>query len=226
MEIVEHLGVKLPVNPQFVSPQIAEFIRAGRYETREGKLLDKIIEPGDRILELGGGLGFISTLAAKRPEVEAILVYEGNPKLKEAITQTHKLNGVSNVEIRTGVVFADDSEKSVPFYVRSQFWGSSLEKREGETAADAVNIPVTSMRDVIAEFKPTMIVCDIEGGEASLFDGSALPGVRRVMLEVHQQHIGRNSMAKLFANMAKAGFHYDQDNSVGAVVLFCSVVLP
>lgn len=226
MEIIEHLGVKLPIVPDAVSPQIAEFIRAGRYETREGKLLDKIIEPGERILELGGGLGFISTLAAKRPEVEGVLVYEGNPKLKDVIAETHRLNEVSGVEVRTGVVFADDSEKSVPFYVRSQFWGSSLEKREGETGATTVNIPVSAIRDVIAEFKPTMIVCDIEGGEAALFDGSALPGVRKIMMEVHQQHIGRNAMAKLFANMAKAGFHYDQDNSVGAVVLFCSVVLP
>lgn len=226
MEIVEHLGIKIPLDPKVVSPEIAGFIKNGRYETREGRLLDKIIEPHDRILELGGGLGFISAIAAKNTNVEAILCYEGNPKLKDAIAETHRLNGVSRVQVRTGVVFSNDDEKTIPFYVRKQFWGSSLAKKEGETGVEIIQIPVTSLRDVIAEFRPTTIVCDIEGGEVDLFDGSAMPGVKKIMLEVHQQNIGRNGMAKLFANMTKSGFHYDQDHSVGAVILFSSIVLP
>jgi FkbM family methyltransferase len=220
MELVEHLGIKIPIDPSIVPDNIAEFIRNGRYETREGRLLQKTIEPGDRVLELGGGLGFISAIAGKNANVEQVLVFEANPILMPAIQRTHDENGVTGVDVRNGVVFSNPDVERVPFFVRKQFWGSSLVQRDGESEADAVEIPVRAMADVIQEFQPSMIVMDIEGGEASLFDGSDLPGVQKIMMEVHQQHIGGKAMADLFCHLAQSGFHYDQNDSAGAVILF------
>ncbi|AEG08389.1 FkbM family methyltransferase [Sinorhizobium meliloti] len=219
-EYVEHLGVKIAVPAAAVSDTVLKFMQEGRYESREGKILNKIIEDGERILELGGGLGFISTIAAKNQKTKAVRTYEANPALKDVIAQTHKLNGVKNVEVETAVLVREARVEHVPFYVRKDFWGSSLAKRVGETTAKEVMVPVKELSWVLGEFRPTMIVCDIEGGEADLFDGRSLPGVTKVLVEVHQPMIGPKGMQSVFDGFSRSGFFYDQDFSSGGVILF------
>lgn len=219
-EYVEHLGIKIPVPEEAVSDTVLKFLKEGRYESREGKVLSQIIEEGERILELGGGLGFISTIAAKNQKTVAVLTYEANPALGDVIALTHQLNGVTGVEVRTGVLVREARQQSVPFYVRRDFWGSSLSKKDGETGVKEVMVPVHELSWVVGEFKPTMIVCDIEGGEAALFDGRALPGVNKVLVELHQPVIGPAGMKAVFEGFSESGFYYDQDFSSGGVVLF------
>lgn len=203
-----------------VSDTVLKFMKEGRYESREGKILNQIIEEGERVLELGGGVGFISAIAAKNPKTVAVRTYEANPHLSEVIAATHKLNSVTNVEIKTGVLVREARKSTVPFYLRKDFWGSSLRRRDGETTANEVMVPVYELSWVIGEFRPTMIVCDIEGGEADLFDGRSLPGVTKVLVELHQPVIGPNGMKAIFDGFSQSGFYYDQDFSSGGVVLF------
>lgn len=219
-EYIEHLGVKIAVPEAAVSETVLRFMREGRYESREGKILNKIIEDRERVLELGGGLGFISTIAALNKKTEAVLTYEANPDLAEVISATHRLNSVANVDVRTGVLMRGAAQDKVPFYVRKDFWGSSLSRKEGETNAREVHVPVYDLADVIYDFRPTMIVCDIEGGEATIFDGMPMPPVKRILVEVHQPVIGPSGMKAVFDGLSKSGFYYDQDYSMGGVVLF------
>lgn len=219
-EYVEHLGVKIAVPVSAVSDTVLSFLKQGRYESREGKILAKIIDEGERILELGGGLGFISTIAAQNSKTKAVRVYEANPGLKPVIAETHRLNGVTGVEVETAVLVRECREESVPFYIRKDFWGSSLSRREGEVSVKEVQVPTRELSWVIGEFRPSMIVCDIEGGEADLFDGRALPGVSKVLVEVHQPVIGPGGMKAVFDGFSRAGFFYDQDFSSGGVILF------
>lgn len=219
-EYVEHLGIKISVPETAVSDTVLKFMREGRYESREGKILNQIIDDGERVLELGGGLGFISTIAAKNKKTAAVRTYEANPNLAEVIAATHGLNSVTDVEVRTGVLVREARHESVPFYLRRDFWGSSLARKAGETNVQEVMVPVHELSWVIGEFRPTMIVCDIEGGEADLFDGRALPGVNKVLVELHQPVIGPKGMKTVFDGFSQAGFYYDQDFSSGGVVLF------
>ncbi len=219
-DFIEHLGVKIPVPKETVSDTVLKFLKEGRYESREGKILDLIIEDGDRILELGGGLGFISTIAARNKKTEAVMTYEANPALASVIAKTHELNSVTNVEVRTGVLVREARQEYIPFYVRKDFWGSSLAKKDGETNAKEVLVPVNELSWVLGAFCPTMIVCDIEGGEAALFDGRSLPGVKKVLVELHQSVIGPSGMKSVFDSFSQSGFYYDQDYSSGGVVLF------
>jgi FkbM family methyltransferase len=219
-EFVEHLGVKISVPEAAVSDTVLKFMREGRYESREGKVLNQIIEDGDRILELGGGLGFISTIAAQNKKTAAVRTYEANPDLAPIIEATHRLNGVSNVEVKTGVLMRDSEQESIPFYVRKDFWGSSLSRKEGETNVKEVMVPVFDLYDVVREFRPSMIVCDIEGGEAHVFDGMPLRTVKKVLIELHQGVIGATGIKAVFEGFSRSGFYYDQNYSMGGVVLF------
>jgi hypothetical protein len=68
-----------------------------------------------------------------------------------------------------------------------------------------------------------MLVVDIEGGELDLFERVNLRGVNKIMIEVHQQVIGRRGMLRLFNALAAQGFHYDQWHSSRNVVTFTHV---
>ncbi|MDQ3560192.1 MAG: hypothetical protein M3453_13610, partial [Pseudomonadota bacterium] len=55
-------------------------LREGSYEKGEAVQISKIVQPGERIVEIGGGIGFISSLAARQGTVEVcdlLLVSQG-----------------------------------------------------------------------------------------------------------------------------------------------------
>ncbi len=50
---------------------------------------------------------------------------------------------------------------------------------------------VRSFNAEVESFRPTMVICDIEGGELDLFMHANLSGVKKVYMEIHQRVLGR-----------------------------------
>lgn len=71
-----------------------DVLRSGSYEQAEVRQIPRIIQPGERIVELGGGVGFLAVTAAKEAKAEAIAVYEANPKLIPLIERNKSLSKV------------------------------------------------------------------------------------------------------------------------------------
>lgn len=224
MERIVYHGIELALDPSFMSPKMLEVIRGGRYERQEARQLGRIIQPAETILEIGAGIGFISALAAQNPLTKSIVSYEANPALIPAITETLTRNvGPQGGKwaVRNSVLMNGATPETLDFYVHRDFWASSLER-----VADfdrIVKVKVESFSSVIASVRPTLIVCDIEGGELDLFRNADLSGVKKVFLEVHQKTLGRRGMKELFEFFHARGFHYDQAHSEGAVVLFSHI---
>jgi hypothetical protein len=103
--------------------------------------------------------------------------------------------------------------------VHTNFWGSSLELKAGRFIATE-QVQVFQFNEVCREFRPTFIVCDIEGGEAHLFDNANLTGVTRVLLEIHSSIMGNDGVRNLFDRMSEKGFCYDENHSCGRIILF------
>ena len=57
---------RFPLDPAVITPAIREAILAGRFEAEEASQIPQIVRPGDRVLEIGAGIGFISTLLVAR----------------------------------------------------------------------------------------------------------------------------------------------------------------
>lgn len=221
-KIITHKGVRLPIDPAIMSKNIIEAIEKGRYEHKESAELERMIELGERILELGAGLGFISTLCKRNIKTEAVRSFEANPLLIPVIRQVHALNGVSGIEVENAVLLNARGDATVPFYVRRDFWASSLSPKPFGYEK-VIDVPVRSFNAEIESFRPTMIICDIEGGELDLFLNANLTGVRKVYIEVHQNVLGRRGIKTLFDAFSARNFHYDQWHSSGGVVLFSSL---
>jgi FkbM family methyltransferase len=202
-ETIETEGVLIPFLPEIITPSIEGPIRKGKYERGEAKALQAILRPGDRVLELGAGVGLLSTLAARCPGVEAVTAVEANPELVPLIRETWRINGVGNGTLVNGVVTVDGGGKTA-FYLRRDFWASSMEAAS-RPYERRVKVPRIAIGDLLAEARPTVISCDLEGGEAGLFDAVDLSGVRAIVMELHPKVYGPEGVRAITDRLEGAG---------------------
>lgn len=214
--------IRIPLLKDIISPNLEKAIVNNTYESGEHKELQRIIQKGENILEIGAGIGYISALCRKNPKVNQITIFEANPQLIDFIKLVHKTNEIKNVTVKHGVLLNNCYDKYIDFYLRKDFWASSLSKEKfGHNKV--VKVPVYSFNKAINDVKPSMIICDIEGGELNLFKNSDLTGVKKIYLELHQKLLGRKGMIDIFKILSDRGFHYDQWHSHNGVVLFSHI---
>jgi FkbM family methyltransferase len=187
-EIITTSGVKIPFVPAIITPKIERPMRNNRYEGGECANLRRLLRPGDRVLELGAGVGLLSTVAGLVPGIESVTTIEANPDLIPLIRETHRLNGVTCVDLRNGVAAAEDGPE-IDFYLRPDFWASSMEP-DSRAFTRKVTLRRWGLRELVEEIRPTVIVCDIEGGEMGLFDAADLSSVRAMVVEFHPKVYG------------------------------------
>jgi FkbM family methyltransferase len=208
-----------------MSEYMMKVIREKRYESQEARQLQRIIQENEVVLEIGAGIGFMASLIANNPLTKRVVSYEANSSLIPIIRDTVKSNTGKNYskwDLRHAVLATGYKDQSdLDFFVHRDFWASSL-----SPIADAVRVEkvtIESFNDVITNVRPTLIVCDIEGGELELFKNADLSGVKKVYLEVHQKILGRRGVRALFECFHSRDFSYDPHHSESSVVLFSHV---
>ncbi len=214
--------IKVAVADDVVSEVIQKKIKDARYERHEANIIQKIVSDGDILLELGAGVGVISTLAWLTGKVKAVHCFEADPRLKRLIEATHAQNGVAST-VYTEILSNDEAQiagGSIDFHIREDFYGSSLNSAIGREIKQTVPIPVKAIQKAINDVRPTIIACDIEGGELGLFDGLEMPSVQKVMVETHVAAFKGEGMRQLFHEFHRADFYYDPANSYREVVVF------
>lgn len=195
---VNLVGVRVPLrDPNIVGP-VREAIIDGHYELDDARALRALAEPGDIILEIGSGIGFISALAAKLTSSEQVFTYEANPDLRATILRLHNLNGVSP-HLTIGPVGAENG------YVRISagqlFWDTRV-KSSGETAVRAF-----SFVDIASRIQPTLLLLDCEGSEQEILTTAALPqSIRKLILELHPAMIGEENCERILTTLETQGF--------------------
>jgi FkbM family methyltransferase len=210
-------GVTIPDDPAIITPSIRRAIASGLFEAEEAYAVPRIVRPGDVVLEVGAGIGFISTLLARERAVRRVIAVEANPRLIGYMAELHALNGVAVT--RRNAVLSNTPLPSMTFFLRRDFWMSSLMPGPNPFVG-TVEVPTMSLNAVLRKERVSLIVCDIEGAETFLFDGADLSRVDRVFLELHDHVTGLKGVAAVFGALATAGFAYDPRHSTRACVLF------
>ncbi|MCU0908049.1 MAG: FkbM family methyltransferase [Rhodobacteraceae bacterium] len=219
--ILESRGLRFPLDRTILRLQTRRNLRAGTYEAKETAAVLATVTPGDRVLELGAGIGYMSALMARHIGPAAITCVEANPRLIPYIARVHALSGVTGIRVLHGMLGA--AAGTAPFYVRTDFIGASADDFTGrgkDTPSTRHDVPVLAAADVLADLRPTVLVCDIEGAEATVLPLMDLSGLRAAILELHPQWVGAAGIAAVFAAMARAGLHYFPRTSQGKVVTF------
>lgn len=202
--LVEIDGIKLKIDDYFSQP-IKKNIYQGYYENGELNIIKSQLLPDDIVMEIGAGIGFISTYCAKQIGSERVFAYEANPDLEERLRNTYQLNKVSPA-LEMCLVENKIGERT--FYIEKNFWSSSIIPRSQD--AKAITLPVKSFNEEIQRHNPTFLIIDIEGGEFELFKNADFFNVKKIMLELHNQVIGEEKVKFVKDRLLEAGFKMNE----------------
>jgi FkbM family methyltransferase len=215
-------GIKLAYDEDIVSPTLVERIARGRYERYEGRFSRQFVVDGDRVIELGAGLGFLSALLMSTIKVDDYQLVEADPRLAEVISRTHQLNDIAGpCTIRSCVATCDPellSRGEVPFHIGEAFCTSSL--LGAKKPIQTVTVPVVSLPEMISEHRSNVLIADIEGSEAGVFNGTPLGSIERILMEIHPHRIRDDGVRRIFRDLDELGFVYDINVSAGRVLGF------
>jgi len=180
-------------------------IRDGTYEGPEAEMLIKHLEKDDVVLELGGGIGFMSAVAAVRLKSQAVTIVEADPRMLDIIRVTHDLNGTF-ARVKWGAVSDGNDGSHIEFFERQHFMVSSLTSHESPWIRK-YQVPRMSLPMLVGEAEPTFLIIDIEGAEISLFNRvTELGRVSKILIEIHSQLFSDESVGLLNSNIERLGF--------------------
>jgi FkbM family methyltransferase len=198
-------GLTLCLPEAALKGNLERALSSGRYENQEADALLLHLRPGDRLLDLGAGLGFICALAAGVLGEGAVFGVEPGPETVKLARRNLAANGFPGVKLMRGAVVGE-GEGEVEFGQRPAFWASALKGPEGwPENAEVIRVPARPIGKLLARFAPTVISCDIEGGELEVLT-RALPGVRLVVVETHPLVYGPDGVERITLALVAQGF--------------------
>ncbi len=211
-------GMKFPKHPEIMQGKIRRLLRKNEYEAKESEAALRVVREGDVVVELGGGIGYMSTLVATKRAIKSVHVFEANPNLIPYINSVHSANGVTNAHVHNAIL--GPRKGSVDFYVREPMLGSSMAVLEGEVDPPATKVDVLNAKTTFKDIGANVLICDIEGAEVDLIPYIDLTGLRAAIIETHPQWIGPEGINRVFRAFMDAGLAYYHRGSHGKVLAF------
>lgn len=210
-------GIRVPISSDEVSHEIWAALQSGRYEANEARRIPWVVRPGDRVLELGAGIGVITSVIAS---IDAVHVwsFEADPCMTRLARRVIEQNCHGNVTLSTGILAAGPPAK-VAFYRRKDFWMSSKFPEQGPHE-EKLEITSVDIDQFITSHRINVIVMDVEGAELEIAKMASLPGVQRVFLELHDHLYGLAGVRAITEAMSCKGLIFDPRASSGPCVLY------
>ncbi|WP_298293710.1 FkbM family methyltransferase [uncultured Litoreibacter sp.] len=212
-------GVTLEVPEAFLTKRIRMKLKNGGYEGHESRAAQLVVDYGDRVLDLGSGVGYVATLCAMLAGAENVVTVEANPDLLPVIRGNLELNDCEEATVLHGAaVGAPVTGGTLALKQARAFWASSVSDAGG---AETIDVPALVLRDLIAEHKPTVVMMDVEGAEATMFDAPWPDHVRVLVMELHPKRYPDTVIKRIFDCMSASGLIYAPALSRGQMIGFC-----
>ncbi|MEJ6389764.1 FkbM family methyltransferase [Gymnodinialimonas ulvae] len=210
-------GVELALPETLTSKGIAAKLSDGTYEADEARVVDRCVRPGFRVLELGAGIGYVGTLAARKTEPENVLSVEANPALLPVIAANHARNGVRGISVlHAAVVGHAPDGATADFHQSPGFTGSRL----GAPGGSQVEVPLVGFHELLRAHRPHVVLMDVEGAEAHLFDQAWKCPLRFCVMEIHPKRYSPEVIKKIVDRMSAMDMTYDPVTSRGKILGF------
>lgn len=213
-------GLDLAVPETVLTERIAAKLASGSYEGQEAHAARMRLRPGQRVLELGAGIGFIACLCARITGPENVTTVEANTAMLPVIRANLERNGFGAVRLVHGAV-AGRAGAGTPigFDAGRTFWAARL--ADATTAPDsAVQVPHLGLDDLLESVRPQVVIMDIEGAEQHLFDAPWPGFVRAVMMELHPGRYPDQVIKRIVDCLSQSGLTYDPGPSCGRILGF------
>lgn len=214
-------GLEVPIRRAGMNTAILTQIWSDAYETPEITGLTAVIRPGDRVLELGTGLGIVTALASRATgPTGRVQSYEANPALIGATRDFLAEHGCSNTEIIHGVLVPGDKAGTRRFHLAGSFAESSLLGATGRNPQGSLDVPALPMAEAIAAFRPDILICDIEGAEAEVIPAFDASGLRAAVIELHPDRLLPEQISAISSALLGHGLSPVVPGPGGTVVLY------
>lgn len=131
---VSYRGVTLDLSDPVIGRRLKARFPLGIYETAEVELIEEWIPNNNAVVELGGGIGFVSCVTDENINEVPHVVIEANPELIDIIETNRKLN---NARFDVSHAAYQSSNDMVEFYVHEKicWWerpkGNRSDRRGG-----------------------------------------------------------------------------------------------
>jgi FkbM family methyltransferase len=188
-----------------MSRRVERAISKGGYERDELRLIRLVLSSSDTVLEVGAGIGLVSTFCAKQVGSGRVFSFEANPDLEPCIRETYALNDVAPT-LEMSAICAVAGRATL--YRSRHLFSSSLTQRSPR--AVPIEVPGKALSYVVEKIRPTLLIVDVEGAESELFGGAQLPGVSKMVIELHERIIGREAVGQVRRALNAAGFKEDR----------------
>jgi len=195
--IVHIDGVKLRLRPEY-SSRLARELLARTYAMSERALLRHALEDGDKVLEVGTGIGVIAALCARRLGCDRVVAYDAHPAMWRAARETFELNGLS---------------PRLEHCALGRVQGRRI-LYAGETLGDAgpgrrprrLMVPGRTLAEAVRTHRPTLLIIDVEGGECELMKDCVTLGVPKILIAFYPHLLGSAAVARARLTFAQAGY--------------------
>lgn len=203
-------GVILDVSP--FPRDIKNVFYEGEYEAIECDFAARYLTPQDRVLEVGGAVGFIGLFCRIQLGIQLYTVIEPNPETAKLLHRNYALNGLEPAFLPYAL---GDRDGDVTLEVGSTFWDNSLigAAKGGRT----ISVPGRRLATVLAqlEYVPTALIFDVEGAESLLNFAEIPPTVEKVLIELHPKLLQPEVVTRILKDFADLGFRIiEERNSV------------
>ena len=213
-------GIHLSVPDDMLNDRISDKLATGGYEAHEAHAARMRLRAGQRVLELGSGLGYIASVCSAITGPGNVTTVEANPEMLPVIRGNLDRNGFGAVTLLHGAVGGMKSGADpIEFDNQKTFWAARI--ADVDTAPDAVvSVPHLGLGDLLKTCRPHVVIMDIEGAEQHLFDAPWPGFVRSVMMELHPGRYSDAVIKRIVDCMSGSGLTYDPGPSRGRILGF------
>jgi len=200
-------------------PALVERLQSGVFERPEAAAARAREKPGLRVLDLGGGVGFVSTILARGAGAENLVSVEANPALIPVLQANLDRNGQGAARVLHGAIAAGVGGGTSRFRVQRGILGSSL-AQPGVPEEEVTEVPSLGIQTLLYDHRPEFVMMDVEGAEEHLFDQPWNPELRFLVLELHPPRYGDRVIKRIVDCMSDTGLTYDPITSTGRILGF------
>jgi FkbM family methyltransferase len=172
----------------------------GKYEEGEIKIVKKNLALKDKVMEIGTGLGFLTTFCAKVVGSENVNSFEANPLNIKIAKRVFKKNNV-NPKVQNALLSNTDGYGYFPLNYKSRL-ASSLYG----SSTKSVKITQLNLNTVIEKLQPNFLILDIEGAEYEIFKIIKFQSIEKIQVELHPDILGNEKIEEIFTILNRNGF--------------------
>ncbi|MCB6178831.1 FkbM family methyltransferase [Rhodobacter sp. Har01] len=194
-------GLRLVCDPAKMHRSVATAIIKGSYEAPERVLVRAALRPGDKVVEVGTGVGVVSLLCNKLAGAGNVTSFEANAALEPVIRENFALNGMEP-RLRLRAVTVDGAP--ISFFRNENVVSSSIYDRGLQ--AQKVTVESDAIDRVLKDEQATVLVMDVEGAEIDLLQAANLSGLREIIVELHPHIVGEAATRAMIDSVCARGF--------------------